>query len=448
MLLGLVGLVVAGVAVGYGQSAPVVVSAAALVVVAACKERTVAVVVALGVLTVGFSGVEVGPVTAPDVFFIPAAAVLGLRYVVSRRPHIPIWLIGSASIILAGGLLPHALFPNLPSRSFIILLQFCISVIYVPLVLSLGVRNQDQLRRLGALYVASASINGLFGVLEFFNVTDIASQITGFQGLAQNGGRPAGLTAHPNQLGLLCVLAFPLALSLYGRNRLWGVPVLLLFSGVMVSGSRTAFFGLLFAATVTLWIQGRLSTSRIIRGALALGVVGITANAVGVDVALTRVLGEDSTVAEATEARTDTVRTAIDDIEAYPLTGVGFGKNAHSLYLQLLQGAGVLALAGFLWFASRTLRIAFKYRHNAVASAAGAAMVAWLVTGLIHPGLYDRYLYVPAGIILGAHVLADRKANSAVASREYRPNTTSLARRPAGQHGAMVGGGGPQPAAS
>lgn len=425
LLFGFTVLVLAGVATGFGRFPVVIAATAALGLFAVCKKRVLDLLIAFGVLTVGFSGIEVGPMTAPDLFLAPAAILLTLRYALSWRAHIPLWLVGSAAILLSAGLLAQGVFPDLPERSFVIMSQFIVSLVYVPLVLSLGTRSHAALNRVGVLFVLSAAINSSFGLLEFYGITDIASRITGFQGFPQNGGRPAGFTAHPNQLGLLCVLALPFAIHLYRRTRLWAVSLLLLFFGVMVSGSRTALIGFFVAAAATLWMQGRLSSTSLIKGALALTLLGVIATSLGVDLALSRITSEDSSVTYANEARTDSITAAFGDILAYPLTGVGFGKNAHSLYLQILQGAGVLALLGFLWFATEAVQLARRLRNHAAANAAGAAMIAWLVTGLVHPGLYDRYLYVPAGIIIGARLVAKSDTLRAIAT------TPSGANRPA-----------------
>ncbi|HEV2068625.1 MAG TPA: O-antigen ligase family protein [Acidimicrobiales bacterium] len=424
-------LFLAGAAVGLGYALVVIVVLVVFSVVVFWKDRLLDLVIALGILTVSFSGIEIGPVTAPDVFLLPAAVMLGFRHVVSWNKSLPLWLFGSAMTIFAAGILAQVAFVDLPSRSFIILLQLCTSLVYVPLVVALGVRNLQQLQRLSALFVVSASIGSFFGLLEFLGITDVASRLSDFSGFAYNGGRPAGFTAHPNQLGLISVLAFPFAMELFRRNRMWAASLLLLLTGVMISGSRTALAGLLVAAIVTVWVRGTLTTARLLKGAVALVFVGAMATAAGVDVTLDRVFSGDDAVSEATEARTDSVRTALDDIRAHPLTGVGFGGNAHSLYIQIVQGGGILALAGFAWFAQRTLRLARAVRARPLANAAGASMTTWLITGVVHPGLYERYLYVPAGIVLGVHILVRRRTSTSGATDYPTAESASAVSTPA-----------------
>ena len=431
-------LALTGVAVGSGHMLAVIIATMvtgviALAMISLWTESAVDIAVGAGMLAISFSGIEVGPVTAPDIFLIPAALMLALRHALTGGHQLPKWLIGSACLILVAGLLSQVLFVDLPNRSVIILLQFSLSLLYVPLVVSVGTRSHHQLHRLSGLFVASACLNALFALLAYFRISDIASQLTGFQGFLYNGGRPAGFTAHPNQLGLLSVLALPLALYLCRRSRLWVITLPLLFSGVMVSGSRTALFGLIVAAVATLWMEGRVSTVRLVKGTLTLGLIALIVTGLGVDLALDRIIAPDDSVGTATDERAGSLTEGLKDIRDYPLTGVGFGRHAHSLYLEILQGAGVLCLAGFLWFATRMFATARRLRHNELASAAGASLLTWLVTGILHPGLYDRYLYVPAGILLGIWFL-ERHACS---SGDFDHDSASLPRVPVTTHRAV-----------
>lgn len=399
--------IAAGISIGVGHWPVAFAIALSLNVVVFLAGRIPELLLAAGMLTITFSGVDVGIVTAPDVFLLPALLFFIPRVLHAGQFEPPTWLIGAGALVLAAGLLPHFLFPVLPARSVQILGQLVIALIYIPVVISLGVKEKDDLWRLATLFVLSASVNSFFAVLQFFEVSDLASLATGSRGFAHTG-RVAGFTAHPNQLGLVCVLAFPIALHLYKRRRLWFVSLVLLVGGVMGSGSRTALVSLLASIALYLYMQGSLSASRLIRALVFAGLVAVVASAVGIDIALNRLLVTDQSVAEATAARSDSLAVAFSDIRAHPLTGVGFGKGAHSLYISVVQSAGVLALGGFGWFATRTLRIARRFRHDLLVSAVGASMASWLAAGLIHPGLYDRYLYVPAGLLLGAELFMTR----------------------------------------
>ena len=82
---------------------------------------------------------------------------------------------------------------------------------------------------------------------------------------------------------------------------------------------------------------------------------------------------------------------------------------AHNIYLQLIQGGGVLALVGFVVFATgimrstRTVTCGELLRAGipqALLAASTAAMGTWLLYGLVGNALYDRYLYAPAGFVL------------------------------------------------
>ena len=91
-----------------------------------------------------------------------------------------------------------------------------------------------------------------------------------------------------------------------------------------------------------------------------------------------------------------------------PLTGYGFEwiESAHNIYLQLLVSGGILALIGFLWvyggFVWRGFRMRgqFSGDADAVRVATVVSLISYLVMGLVQPDLLDRYLYLPAGLIL------------------------------------------------
>lgn len=373
-----------------------------VVAVALYRERTADLLLTLGILSLTFSGIAVGPLTAPDLFLIPAGFFFFLRNLHRRDVYIAPWALGAATLVVTGGLLPLLFFSTTPPRGGIILVQFAASLVYVPLVVALGTRSFDGLRRLAACYVLSASITSLFGVLHILGISDIASRITGFEGLPYNGGRVEGLSAHPNQLGFACALALPFNVYLCARNRRWVVTMPLLAAGVMISGSRAGFIAFLLASFILVVRRGRFSLPAITKGSAALLVSFALASQLGLDAAMRRLVGAFPAVAQADEQRTEGLTAAIGDVLQYPLTGVGFGSVPHNLYLELLQGAGILGLFGFLWFAKRLLNTAWSLWTEAPVRSAGITMAVWLITGLAQPGLYDRYLYFAPGIILAA----------------------------------------------
>jgi hypothetical protein len=113
----------------------------------------------------------------------------------------------------------------------------------------------------------------------------------------------------------------------------------------------------------------------------------------------------DPTTTGSDNAREELAGLAVDQFTARPLQGIGFQviQDAHSIYLQLLAAGGVIALAAFLtylwglWDCVRRVRAG---PERDVATAAGIAVLMWLVNGVIDSQLADKYLYVVPGLLL------------------------------------------------
>ncbi len=107
---------------------------------------------------------------------------------------------------------------------------------------------------------------------------------------------------------------------------------------------------------------------------------------------------------------------ALTDFAKHPLAGNGFDviRDAHDIYFQLLQGGGLLAFASFGLFAACSLWLGVRLsRHSALtremqnlASALAASLLVWLLAGLAQNLIYDRYLYLPAGVLIGLRMAA------------------------------------------
>jgi hypothetical protein len=109
---------------------------------------------------------------------------------------------------------------------------------------------------------------------------------------------------------------------------------------------------------------------------------------------------------------------ALSDFLARPLTGHGFSqiRDALNIYLQLLQAGGLIALSAFSLFTVGSLRLGWRLAHEPVLSgsmrslavALTVSVLVWLQEGLVQNAIYDRYLYVPAGLLLAMRLFAVR----------------------------------------
>lgn len=356
--------------------------------------------VVLGVVSVTFSGLQIGPITFPDIFLILAGVGLIVAALAKSELRLPFWMFASSAIVLAGGLIP-TLFLKSTGRGLAVLLQFVSVMLLVPVVIAIAGRTDRSRIRIVRCFVASAVVNAILALLQSVQILDLASRLTGWQGL-QLGGRVRGLAAHPNQLGLICAIALPLTYFLYTRNRRWALAIAALGAGVLVSGSRAG----LLAATASVffyWLMaGRLSFATSVR-VLAVILFGLViGNALGVDDAFQRLTTADQSVSEANEARAANLREGVSDVLGNPLTGVGFEGTAHNLYLRVAQGGGLIALGGFVWFVCATMATGRRCRSDPIVVAVAASMATWMFAGIFQPGLYERFLYVPAGLLIGA----------------------------------------------
>jgi O-antigen ligase len=139
----------------------------------------------------------------------------------------------------------------------------------------------------------------------------------------------------------------------------------------------------------------------------------LSATAVGADEetdALARFDPSSQSGQLSSRARDDLRARAIDQIEARPLTGVGFQeiKVAHTIYLQLLASGGPLAFCAFVAFVGGALAAALRpLRRRSLPGgerrlvlALGISLSGWLAAGLASNVLIDGYPYVPVALLL------------------------------------------------
>ena len=195
---------------------------------------------------------------------------------------------------------------------------------------------------------------------------------------------------------------------------------------IIVSGSRVA---LLAGAIVVVYMLAVSPSLRrkITPLALSIGVMVLASTLVVAsetsESALAR-LGPGSLSAVRSDARRDVVRSeALRQIEARPLTGVGFGsiEGAHSNFLQFLQSGGVLAILAFLLFVGGAVRTGLRLGRRArtserrgLALALLGSIGALLVAGVASNDVAGRGLYVPVGLIAALAMIERREK---VASR-------------------------------
>lgn len=385
------------------------------------------VVALVALVVVTFNGVRVGAyMTVADVFFVGAATAMALALVLEGAPRtLPGWLPAAAAILALSALL-STMFSAAPAANVAPALRFIVSLVFVPAIISWASTSPTRVVAAATAWIVSAALNSVVAASDFFGFTDVGAGVTGERFL----GRAAGLATHPNHLAFAAAMALPVALALATTTRnvakkaaslaIAGTLVM----GILVSGSRAGILsgvaGVLLLPLFHRRARRSIVAVVVLGAAFAFALAAYVPAETGVFVGVQRLVAAESVdvsdVAVSNQTRLGLYEEASADFAERPLTGHGFGlvRVAHNIYLQLLQAGGLPALLGFLVFAAGVLHTGWRRarddalpaRVQMVAAAASASMGVWITAGLVQNQIYDRYLYVPAGVILGVNALA------------------------------------------
>lgn len=269
-----------------------------------------------------------------------------------------------------------------------------------------GITRLDRLEDVRRRLVLCCTIVGVLGLVQFFTGLDVASHLA-FPGLQANTefssvlsrdgfNRPMATTTHPIELGVVLVMALPLALHglLYapkGRRARRCLPVVVLLVTIPMTVSRSAILGLLVVGLVMLPVwPGRLRLwSLVVGGAGTVVMSAAVPGLIGTVSKLVLNIGSDSS----TTARTDDYTAVARSVHDRPLFGQGFGtylprvyRILDNQYLGSLVETGLVGLAALLavmlggWFLARGARRASRdpeTRHLAQCLAASVAVAAF-----------------------------------------------------------------------
>lgn len=345
-------------------------------------------------------GVRAGhEVAASDVVILAAILVAAVYRLTHRRFSFTPYVLGLIAILLvvAGGLLGTFFAPD-PMSSLFQLARFSASTIGIVLFFALLSPTRREVVLLAMAFVLGTLVSAGVGML-FIDSTY---------------GRPVGLSLHSNHLGLVVFMAIGimLGLSRSGDRQLVMGGVVVLAIAAVYTGSRASLVGLVCTGIMFLWATRRLSLLRRVLIAMAIAVAAWTVGWISIPAvnSIGRALGDD-TVADANAERADVVSASVEQIQAHPVTGSGFGSalEAHSIYLQLWQGGGVLALIGLtiLWIvALRALRRG-RQRRDELLIGLAASYIAYLVVAAVGNQLWDRYLWVIFSLMIAARAAPD-----------------------------------------
>jgi O-antigen ligase len=395
------------------------------------------------VLTASWNGVRVAPgLTASDPLLVGALVcwIAARRRAFQELVAAPLWIvfggyvlglsIGMSEIVGAGGV--RDALPGLR-----LLLVMC----FVPAVVGTVAEGAQVTGIVAVFWVVGVAVNGLVGVLDSSFGTTIGFSVTGVEAF----DRSSGLTSQANHLAVACAMALPFAVSLFLSARgawlrgVMAVAMAMIVLGCFASGSRAGLAGLACTVGFLGWTQ-RHAHARTLRlaivGAVVISVALVCLPGDKGSIAIDRALGRgDAVVGVVQSDRTRGLyrEQAEARFRSSPLFGTGFAefRRAHSVYLQLLAAGGLCALASFLIFLGGAILAGLKLSSDTalspanarLAGAAATSLLAWGVMGVLSNQIFDRYLFIPVGLLWAVWKAAGNRASVA-----GRPSTGPFVR--------------------
>jgi O-antigen ligase len=400
------------------------------------------------VATVAWNGAPPKSVAAPDLFLVAALAALAYCWVQDKvEIPLPTWLIGAAAILIAAQLLNQFFFVTNPPQDqppsftppgppLITLFRVELGMLVLPLVVGAVASTWQRANLLANLWLFSATVSAAIGAVDAATGAGIGVSITG---LGEEAGRVNGLTIHPNALALTSAMALPIALLRAAQSRgltrgaaIAAVGILLI--GVVASGSRDGVVGILLGVGGTGLLIARLRTRILAAGIAAILVFALIAvfapSGNSLFSGFDRLEGGGSASGASTQ-RFDQMRESIHIAWGHPFTGIGFQviSDAHDLWIQVWESAGLVGILALLLFVIGVFHLAWRlYKDPHLPRGSpefvGALTVSfsiWLAEGFLQNPIADRYIYMPVGILIGLGLAA--KARTSEADRpEEKPD--------------------------
>ena len=209
----------------------------------------------------------------------------------------------------------------------------------------------------------------------------------------------AGLTSHPNGMGMIA--AFALILELFGRrSRMSGIWFTVALVGLVLTQSRSGW--LVALVGVLIWSSGRLGRTKTILLAPTAGIIGWSL--VGEQISKTGLTGREDVWAVAWQVflRYPVIGAGPGGLrEAVLSNGVGsFGAQAHNQLLDTLAKTGLVGAVLLLSFFVRSLR---RARHLA---REGSGLTLALLAGLAARSLFESPIDGGFAVLLLVALLA------------------------------------------
>ncbi|MBV9868600.1 MAG: O-antigen ligase family protein [Abitibacteriaceae bacterium] len=352
--------------------------------------------------------------TNPNLAFLFAAITL-LLYIptqlrlegrLSARPR-------ELNILLAFTALALLSFPLAVSRSsaWTEFNDMFLKAVLMFIVIINVVRTEQRLKGLLYLALAIAFISGAsalnnhrvgIGLLEGYRAT----------------GMLTGVLYDPNDMSLYLVMVVPIAAALaMGTKSLplklfYGLCILTMIGGIIVTYSRGGFLGLVGVVGVFAWKSARRQPVAVVLGLVAF--IGFIVLAPGNYVGrIASITNPNLDVAGSADERKELLNLSIQTTLHHPIFGVGFGnfpnvsfreKPSHNAYTQVSSEMGVFALMVYVLFMivpilnlkkieKETFGVPGYERFYALAVGLQASLVGYMVSSFFLSVAYYWFLY-------------------------------------------------------
>ena len=292
------------------------------------------------------------------------------------------------------------------------------------------------------LIIGAFIISGLFSALvalwDYVAGSNLGPILSGTPDV-QFWYRYAGTLGHPNKFGYFLALTSILTLASFGSlgrrrtvNGVLGVVLAIQLFAIYLSGSVTAYLGILFGVSF-LMISSRALRSKILRIALPVVAIGIplmaTITILDIKTPFHRIrLDTDNIIAlslERVQSNTAGSRIAIykqawAQIEKSPLIGAGYDQTStsgitgnsrllnttvHNGLLQVFYTGGLFVFVGwfiiYLYLGWETLKVLISKNAYPLVVGIAASVLAILVMDQFNDAIYQRDKWLVIGLFLG-----------------------------------------------
>jgi O-antigen ligase len=307
-------------------------------------------------------------------------------------------------------------------------------------LISFGIESTGQLRRIFKMLAVVASVLAIYGIIQHFTGVDFIrhKHIHTWN----NTYKALGLLGHHITFGVFYAWIFSLSLAFLvlasGKARAsitWTVLTLLSALAVLSSYSRAAWLGAAFSL-LSVAVVRRFRIGRFVLIVIAVVVAAIILEPSTVQRATVSAVGDEASAGDATRVRL--LKTAFRMIKAHPVFGTGPGTfeaefdnfkvpgeyrttcHPHNDLINYTVSSGLVGLGILVAVLVTALKAALAAYRGArdstmrlLAVAAGAGLVAILVSGLFQCNQTDSEIGIQAWLAVGSLGLLARTGRTA-----------------------------------